>query len=364
MAKELLKGNVAFAEAALRYGLQAYFGYPITPQSEALEHLSGRMPEEDRVFLQAESEVAAINMVYGAASSGVRVMTSTSGPGFALMAEGLSYIAGSEIPVVVVNMMRGGPGLGNIQPSQGDYFFMTKTAGHGDFHPIVLAPSNVQEIVDMIGLAFDLAEKYRTLVIVAGDGAIGQMMESAELPAMQPVRAERPAWAVTGAKGREPNLITSLYLGAPNLERVNLRLQAKLTEIRENEARWKELETEDADLLLVAYGTVGRICLSVVREARKQGHKVGLLRPQTLWPFPEKRLLELARQVRGMLVVEMSAGQMLEDVEHAVQGNTPVRFYGRLGGIVPMVDEVLAALLKAESEFRTESEFHTDEEVR
>ena len=350
MAKELLKGNVAFAEAAVRNGLQAYFGYPITPQSESLEHLSGRMLELDRVFLQAESEVAAINMVYGAACSGVRVMTSTSGPGFSLMTEGLSYIAGSEIPAVVINMMRGGPGLGNIQPSQADYFLMVKTAGHGDFHPIVLAPSSVQEIIDMVGLAFELAEKYRTLVYIAGDGAIGQMMESAELPPMQEVRQERPAWATTGAQGRKPNLINSLYLGAKALEEVNLRLQKKLAEIRANEIRWQEYETEDAELLLVAYGTVGRICTSVMREARKQGLKVGLLRPQTLWPFPEERIHELASQVRGMLVTEMSAGQMLEDVERSVAGKCPVKFYGRMGGVVPMVDEILAEVQKLDEE--------------
>lgn len=352
MVKELLKGNVAFAEAALRYGLEAYFGYPITPQSEALEHLAGRMLEEGRVFLQAESELGAINMVYGAACAGVRTMTSTSGPGFALMAEGLSYIAGSEIPAVVVNMMRGGPGLGNIQPAQGDYFFMTKTAGHGDFHPIVLAPASVQEIIDMMGLAFDLAEKYRTLVLVAGDGSIGQMMESAELPPLQPLRpvSERPAWAVGGAEGRDTRLVTSLYLEPDDLEQLNWRLQAKLKEIREAEIRYKEYEIEDADLLLVAYGTVGRICLSVMREARAQGLKVGLLRPQTLWPFPEQRLRELAEQVRGMLVVEMSAGQMLEDVQCAVRGKIPVQFYGRMGGVIPMVDDVAVALRKLDEE--------------
>ena len=350
MTKELLKGNVAFAEAAVRNGLQAYYGYPITPQSEALEHLSGRMIELDRVFLQAESEVAAINMVYGAAAAGVRVMTSTSGPGLALMAEGLSYIAGSEIPMVAVNMMRGGPGLGNIQPSQADYNFMVKTAGHGDFHPIVLAPSSVQEIVDMVGLAFDLAEKYRTIVLIAGDGSIGQMMESAELPPMQELRTERPDWAVTGAKGRIPNLVTSLYLGAENLEALNLRLQAKLAEIEENEVRWEEYETEDADLLMVAYGTVGRICTTVLRDARKQGLKVGLLRPQTLWPLAEERLNALADQVRGILVTEMSAGQMLQDVERAVAGKAPIRFYGRLGGVVPMSDEILAALKELDEE--------------
>ena len=354
MAKELLKGNVAFAEAALRNGLEAYFGYPITPQSEALEHLSGRMIEEGRVFLQAESEVAAINMVYGAASSGVRTMTSTSGPGLALMAEGLSYIAGSEVPAVVVNIMRGGPGLGNIQPSQADYFFMTKTAGHGDFHPIVLAPSSVQEIIDMVGLAFDLADKYRTLVLIAGDGSIGQMMESAELPPMQPLRPQqdRPDWAIVGAEGRAPNLITSLYLGAQNLEVTNLRLQAKLQEIRENEIRYQEYEVEDAELLLVAYGTVGRICTTVVREARKAGKKVGLLRPQTLWPFPDARLAELGARVRGVLVAEMSAGQMLEDVERAIARQAPVRFHGRMGGVVPMVDEILADLDKLDEETR------------
>lgn len=354
MAKELLKGNVAFAEAALRNGLEAYFGYPITPQSEALEHLSGRMIEEGRVFLQAESEVAAINMVYGAASSGVRTMTSTSGPGLALMAEGLSYIAGSEVPAVVVNIMRGGPGLGNIQPSQADYFFMTKTAGHGDFHPIVLAPSSVQEIIDMVGLAFDLADKYRTLVLIAGDGSIGQMMESAELPPMQPLRPQqdRPDWAIVGAEGRAPNLITSLYLGAQNLEVTNLRLQAKLQEIRENEIRYQEYDVEDAELLLVAYGTVGRICTTVVREARKAGKKVGLLRPQTLWPFPDARLAELGARVRGVLVAEMSAGQMLEDVERAIARQAPVRFHGRMGGVVPMVDEILADLDKLDEETR------------
>jgi len=352
MAKELLKGNVAFAEAAVRYGLQAYFGYPITPQSEALEHLSGRMIEEGRVFLQAESEVAAINMVYGAASTGVRVMTSTSGPGFSLMEEGFSYIAGSEVPVVAINMMRGGPGLGNIQPSQADYFLMTKSAGHGDFRPIVLAPSSIQEIIDMVGLAFELAEKYRTLVFIAGDGSIGQMMESAELPPMQPLRQERPEWATIGAAGRDPNYITSLYLGAKKLEAVNIRLQKKLAEIKENEVRWQEYETEDADLLLVAYGTVGRICISVMREARKQGLKVGLLRPQTLWPFPEQRIHELAKEVRGILVAEMNAGQMLEDVERAVRSPVPVHFHGRMGGVFPMVDEILADVKTLDEETR------------
>lgn len=346
MTKELLKGNEAFAEAAIRYGLEAYFGYPITPQSEALEHLARRMVEENRVFIQAESELGAINMVYGAACCGVRTMTSTSGPGFSLMEEGLSYIAGSDVPAVVVNMQRGGPGLGNIQPSQSDYFLMVKSAGHGDFHPIVLAPASVQEIIDMMGLAFDLAEKYRTLVLIAGDGSLGQMMESAELPPMQPFPRPRPDWAVSGAEGRAPHIITSLDLSPEGLERMNLGFQAKLAKIQENEIRWKEYETADAEILLVAYGTTGRICLSAMREARKQGLKVGLFRPQTLWPFPSARLNELAGQVRVMLVAEMNAGQMVEDVRLAVSGKVPVNFYGRLGGIVPLADEILAEVKK------------------
>ncbi len=352
MAKELLEGNEAFAEAAVRAGLEAFYGYPITPQSEALEHLSKRLPELDRVFLQAESEVAAINMVYGAACAGTRVMTSSSSPGISLMQEGLSYIACSEVPVVLVNVMRGGPGLGNIQPSQGDYFQSVKMAGHGDFHMIVLAPADVQELIDSVVLAFDLAEKYRTITLIVIDGSIGQMMEPAELPPLQPVRSpdERPAWALTGADGREPNTITSLYLGAENLEEANLRLQAKLAEIAANETRWKEYHTEDAELLLVAFGTVGRICRSVVRDARAEGIRVGLLRPVTLWPFPDERIAELAQQVQGILTVEMNAGQMVQDVRLAVEGRCPVAFYGRMGGIIPLEDDILPQLEKLAAE--------------
>jgi len=352
MAKELLEGNAAIAEAAIRAGVEAFFGYPITPQTEVLEHFSKRLPELGRVFLQAESEVASINMVYGAACAGARVMTSSSSPGISLMQEGISYIACSEVPAVLINIMRGGPGLGNVQPSQGDYFQAVKTAGHGDFHMLVLAPANVQEAIDHVVLAFDLAEKYRTIAMVVADGAIGQMMEPAELPPMRPVRPpeERPPWALTGASGRDPNIITSLYLGAENLERINLRLQEKLERIAANEVRWKEYNTQDADLLLVAFGTVGRVCQTVVREARAQGMKVGLLRPVTLWPFPSARLRELARQVRGMLVVEMNAGQMVEDVRLAAEGRCPVRFYGRLGGIIPLPDEILPELDRLDAE--------------
>ena len=348
MAKELLEGNKAFAEAAVRAGLDAFYGYPITPQSEALEHLSQRLPELGRPFLQAESEVAAINMVYGAACAGARVMTSSSSPGISLMQEGLSYIACSEVPVVLVNVMRGGPGLGNIQPSQGDYFQAVKMAGHGDFHMIVLAPADVQELIDSMVLAFDLAEKYRTIVLLIIDGSLGQMMEPAELPPLRPVRPpeERPDWALTGAEFRDPNTITSLYLGAENLEEVNLRLQKKLGEIAANETRWKEYHTEDADVLLVAFGTVGRICRSVVRAAREKGLSVGLLRPVTVWPFPNERIAELAQQVQGILTVEMNAGQMVDDVRLAVDGRCPVRFYGRMGGVIPLDDEILVELEK------------------
>jgi len=344
MPKEMLKGNVAIAEAALRAGLQAYFGYPITPQTELLEHLSRRMVELGRAFVQAESEVAAINMVYGAACAGVRVMTSSSSPGISLMQEGLSYIAGSDIPCVVVDIMRGGPGLGNILPSQGDYYQVTRSAGHGDYHPIVLAPASVQEAIDFTTLAFDLAEKYRHLVIVAADGQIGQMMEPAELPAMQELRKERPAWALTGADGRAPNVITSIYLKGEEMEAYNQRIQTRLAEIKANEKRWVEHRTEDARLLVVGFGTSGRIAYTAVEAAREKGLLVGLLRPQTLYPFPDEALDKLADRVAGILVVEMNAGQMLDDVRLAVGGKVPVSFYGRMGGMVPMPDDILQAI--------------------
>lgn len=358
MAKELWEGNAAIAEAAIRAGVEAFFGYPITPQTEVLERFSKRLPEEGRVFLQAESEVASINMVYGAACAGARVMTSSSSPGVSLMQEGISYIACSEVPAVVTNIMRGGPGLGNVQPAQGDYFQAVKSAGHGDYHMIALAASNVQEAIDLIVLAFDLADKYRTIVIFVADGSIGQMMEPAEMPPMRSVRKpeERAAWALTGAKGREHNFITSLYLGAENMEAVNLRLQAKLKKITENEVRWKEYSTEDADFLLVAFGTVGRICQTVVREARAQGIKVGLLRPITLWPFPSVRIAELAAQAKGILTVEMNAGQMVEDVRLAVEGACPVKFYGRMGGVIPLPDDILPELEKLVAEVTARKE--------
>lgn len=358
MAKELLKGNIALAEAAIRAGLQAYFGYPITPQTELLEHMALRMPELGRTFLQAESELAAINMVYGAAVAGTRVMSSSSGPGISLMQEGLSYIAGSEVPVVMVNVMRGGPGLGNIQPAQSDYHLMTKSAGHGDFRSIVLAPSTVQEVIDLTGLAFDLAEKYRTIVYLAADGMLGQMMEPAELPAMEEPLSTRPKWALTGAQGRPKNVITSVYLGAEKLKKHNDRLQAKIKRIKAAEIRFETLLTSDADILLVAFGTVGRIAKTAVREARKQGVRVGLLRPITLFPFPMFILEELAQQVTTMLVVEMNAGQMVDDVRLAVGHRVPVHFYGYAGGMVPLPEKIVDQIMALQWQYAQQIAAH------
>lgn len=344
MAKELLKGNIAFAEAAIRAGCEAYFGYPITPQTELLEHMARRMIELDRVFLQAESEIAAVNMVYGAAAAGARVMTSSSSPGISLMQEGFSYMAGSNVPAVVIDIMRGGPGLGNIQPSQSDYFQVTRSAGHGDFHPIVLAPSTVQEAIDLTVLAFDLAEKYRTLVFVVADGAIGQMMEPAELPEMRPLRAAKPDWALTGAGDRPRNVITSLFLGAEQLEQLNLQLQEKLNLIQQsNEVRYETQHLDDAEVVVVAFGTAARVAQTAIQRLRKEGLPVGLFRPITLWPFPEKELAQLAQRipsVRTFLVVEMNAGQMFHDVREAVGSRVPVKFKGRMGGSIPLPDEI------------------------
>jgi 2-oxoglutarate ferredoxin oxidoreductase subunit alpha len=343
MTLELLEGNTAFAEAAVRAGCEAYFGYPITPQTEALEHMARRMPELGRVFLQAESEVAAINMVYGAACAGVRVMTSSSSPGVSLMMEGMSYIAGSEVPVVLVDVMRGGPGLGNIAPSQGDYNQMVKGGGHGDYRPIVLAPATVQELIDMTCEAFDLAEKYRCITVVLTDGNLGQMMEPAELPPMRTVRStvDRPAWALTGAAGRKPNAISSIYIDPVVEEQFNLKLMAKQAEIEAHEVRFAEFMLDDADLAIVAFGTAGRIAQSAIRAARDEGLRVGLLRPVSLYPYPYARVAELAKQVRAILVVEMNGGQMVDDVRLAVQGRIPVEFYGRMGGVTPLPDEIL-----------------------
>lgn len=344
MACELWEGNKAIAEAAIRVGLEAYFGYPITPQNEILEWLSSRMPEVGRTFVQAESELGAINMVYGAACTGARAMTSSSSPGISLMGEGLSYIAGTEVPMVLVNVMRGGPGLGNVAPSQGDYNQICKGGGHGDYHPIVLAPASVQEAVDLMQVAFDLAEKYRTIACVLIDGSIGQMMEPVELPETLEVKRKQFPWAVTGAKGRKRNILTSFCPEPVDEEKTNLRLLERWEDIQANELRYKEYFLDDAEIVVISFGTAGRVALSAVRVAREQGIKVGLFRPVTVSPYPYARVAELASRAKSFLVVEMNAGQMLDDVRMAVNGCIPIEFYGRLGGVIPFPDEILGEI--------------------
>ncbi len=348
----LMKGNEAIAEAAIRAGVDGYFGYPITPQSEVLEYLMLERPElrTGMVVLQAESEVAAINMVYGGAGAGKMVMTSSSSPGISLKQEGITYIAGAELPCLIVNVVRGGPGLGTIQPAQSDYFQSVKGGGHGDYKLIVLAPASVQEMYDFVQLSFDLAFKYRNPALILSDGAIGQMMEKVEI-GEQKVRLtneqvkERCPWATTGKPtSRERNIITSLDLDSNKQELFNHKLQAKYKVIQENEVRFEEIQTEDAEYLFVAYGTSSRICQKSIQMAREKGIKVGLLRPITLFPFPSKRLLELSKQVKGILTVEMSAGQMVEDVKLAVECSIPVEHFGRMGGIIPSPGEVVEAL--------------------
>jgi 2-oxoglutarate ferredoxin oxidoreductase subunit alpha len=329
------------AEAAIRAGVEAYFGYPITPQTELLEWMSGRMPQLGRTFLQAESELAAINMVYGAACTGVRVMSSSSSPGVSLMMEGISYIAGTELPVVLINVMRGGPGLGNIAPAQSDYNQIVHGGGHGDYFPIVLAPSSVQEAIDLTVLAFDLAEKYRSVVIVIADGNIGQMMEPAELPPMRPLKTQFPDWSVRGAVGREQRVLSSIYIQPEEEEVVNLRLLERWKQVQANEVRYKEYFLDDAEIVVVGFGSAGRIALSAVRQARAEGIPVGLFRPIAVNPFPYERISALAKTAQAFLVVEMNSGQMLDDVLRAVAERVPVGFYGRTGGITPFPDEVL-----------------------
>jgi len=349
MEKELrlMKGNEAIAEAAIRAGVDGYFGYPITPQSEILEYLMEANPQTTTgmVVLQAESEIAAINMVYGGAGCGKKVMTSSSSPGISLKQEGITYIAGAELPCLIVNVVRGGPGLGTIQPAQSDYFQATKGGGHGDYHLIVLAPSSVQEMADFVELAFDLAFKYRNPAMILSDGAIGQMMEKVWLKPQKKRSEEILPWATTGKPAtRERNIITSLDLDPERQEKFNLKLIAKYREMEEKEVRFEEFMTDDAEYLLVAYGTSARICQKALQPARAEGIKAGLLRPITLFPFPKKRLGELAERVNGMLSVEMSAGQMVEDVMLSVNGKTRVRHYGRMGGMIPTPEEVVENL--------------------
>lgn len=335
-------GNEALAEAAIIAGLDAYFGYPITPQNEVTSYMARRMPELDRVFVQSESEIAAINMVFGAAATGARVMTSSSSPGVSLMQEGISYLVGAELPAVIVNIMRGGPGLGNIAPSQSDYFQATRGGGHGDYRTITLAPAGVQELTELMVLSFDLADLYRNPVMVLGDGVLGQMMEPITLPSPSSAPLPDKPWALTGADNRPQNIIRSLYLGNGVLEQHNLNLQEKYARIQQNEIRCQTHLTDDADIILVAYGIAARIARSAVTQARRQGIRAGWIRPITLWPFPTDIIHRAARHAsRKFLVVELSHGQMLDDVKIALNGLAPVSFFGRAGGGIPTVEQLL-----------------------
>lgn len=348
----LMKGNEAIARAAIRCGVDGYFGYPITPQSEVIETLALEKPWETTgmVVVQAESEVASINMVYGAAAAGKRAMTSSSSPGVALMQEGIAYMAGAELPGVIVNVQRGGPGLGTIQPSQSDYFQATRGGGNGDYYIIVLAPNSVQEMANFVDLAFNLAFKYRIPAMILSDGVIGQMMEKVVLPPYKPRRTEEEImrecpWATFGRiGGRKPNIITSLELQPEVMEQRNIHLQEKYDEIRKAEVRYETQQCDDADYLIVAFGSAARIAQKAIEIARAEGIKVGLFRPITLWPFPMEQLAGAASGKKGVLVAEINAGQMVEDVRLAINGREPVEYFGRLGGIVPEPDEIVNAL--------------------
>ena len=350
--RQLCKGNVAIVKGAILAGCRSFYGYPITPASEIAEAAALYIPQVGGTFLQAESEVAAINMVYGAAASGARVMTASSGPGLSLMQEGMSYIAGAELPCVIVDVVRGGPGLGNIAPEQSDYFAMVKGGGHGNYHNIVLAPASVQEMADLTVLAFELADKYRNPAVILADGFIGQMMEPLDLEYREVTAPEKP-WAVKGTVETRKNLVSSIFLEPDDLEAHQRHLEAKYKQAQQ-ETRWELYDTEDADILLVGYGITSRILRSAVQAARAEGQRVGLFRPITLWPFPAEALRKAAAGVHQVLVVELSNGQMVEDVRLALNGRVPVEFYGRTGGNVPSVEEihseVLARMAKLEQE--------------
>jgi len=337
----LMCGNEALAEASILAGVDAYFGYPITPQNEIPAYMARRMPEEGRVFVQSESELAAINMVFGASATGKRAMTTSSSPGISLMQEGISYLAGAELPAVIVNVMRGGPGLGNIAPSQADYFQATRGGGHGDYRTITLAPSSVQELADSMSLAFDLADEYRMQVMVLADGILGQMMEPVVLEKKPRRKLPPKDWALTGAEGREQNIVRSLWLKEGVLEELNNKLQARYRQIEKDEVLCEQYEVETAEIVVIAYGVAARIVRSAVDKAREEGIKVGLIRPITLWPFPTEQISRAADELRIFLTVEMNCGQMLEDVKLAVAGKAPVLFYGRAGGSIPTVEQVL-----------------------
>jgi len=338
----LMKGNEAVAETAIIAGCRYYFAYPITPQNEIAAYMARRMPQVQGTFLQAESEIASINMVFGASAAGARVMTSSSSPGISLKQEGFSYLAGTELPAVVVNMMRGGPGLGNISGAQGDYFQATKGGGHGDYHMIVLAPASVQELADLAITAFDLADRYRIVVMILGDGTLGQMSESLVLPEPSGKRFDKSSWILDGAADRKPRIIASLRLHPEDgLEKINLRLQEKYGAIAETEVRYEAYRCEDAEVLMVSFGFASRICKSAVNELREAGVKAGLFRPITLWPFPYSELLKTARKAEKVLVVEMNAGQMVEDVRLALGDKVPVDFYGRTGAMIVESEEIV-----------------------
>ncbi len=355
MKREIWKGSEAIAEAAIRAGCRCFFGYPITPQNEIPEYMSLKMPQSGGIFVQAESEVAAINMVYGAAASGVRAMTSSSSPGVSLKQEGISYMAAAQLPGVIVNVMRGGPGLGSIQPAQGDYFQATRGGGNGDYRTVVLAPANIQEAVDLTQEAFDIADQYRNPVMVLADGLIGQMMEPIVWKERTPRQIPEKTWAADGRGNREHNnFITSLLIDAVTCENHNLELARKCEDIERNECRWEEILLDDAELVFVAYGTPSRVAQTAAENLRKQGIKAGVFRPITLWPFPFARLKEIAvlPQTKVFVDVEMSLGQMLDDVNLAVAERKPVKFYGRCGGMIPHVSEVEQAALDAWKEVK------------
>ena len=346
--RQMMKGNEAIAEAAVQAGCRYYFGYPITPQSEIPEYMSRRLPEVGGVFLQAESEIAAINMVYGAAGAGARAMTSSSSPGIALKQEGISYIAGAQLPCVVVNIVRGGPGLGSIQPAQSDYYQATRGGGHGDYRVVVFAPASVQEAVELTQRAFDVADQYRMPAMIMGDGVIGQMMEPVEMPEYKPRPLPKKDWAATGwdGKSRPRAVINSLYIEADRCEELNLALKKQYEEIAKNECMVEEQYMDDAEYVIAAYGTTARIALTAIRQARAQGVKAGLIRPITLWPFPSEAFARAAQKAKKFLTVEMSLGQMVDDVRIAVNGARPVEFYGRTGGVIPGVGEITRQILK------------------
>ena len=345
--KVLMKGNEALAEAAIQAGCHHFFGYPITPQTELAAYMAKRMPKIGGTYLQAESEIAAVNMVLGASAAGVRAMTSSSSPGISLKGEGISYMAGSDLPAVIINVQRGGPGLGGIQPSQADYWQATKALGHGDFQILVLAPSTVQEMVNLVSDAFDKADQYRMPAMILADGMLGQMMEPVELPEKKEQTAIEKPWAACGHEGkRKHNIVNSLYLTPNALESLVRERYERYETIKVNEQRAEEYRTEDADVIVVAYGASSRVARSAVNKAREEGLKVGLVRPITLWPFPTDAIQRAAKQAKHLLVVEMSMGQMVDDVRLAVEGSVPVSFYGRTGGIIPTPKEVLGEIKK------------------